>query len=59
LKGLLKEKDNELEKLDLVAPENPPPFTMWQKVKRVAVSICSYINLNRAYYFVFNIRSDV
>jgi hypothetical protein len=35
----LAEKGSELEKLDLVARENPPQFTVWQKVKHVAVSI--------------------
>ena len=54
LRGVLKEKESELEKLDVAPPTNPPPLTMWQKVKRVAVSICSYIYLNRVYYSVFN-----
>ena len=59
LRGLLIEKDIEMEKVDAAPPENPPPLTVWQKVKRVAVSICSYIYLNRFYYFVFNIRSNM
>jgi len=53
------QKDSEVEKVDVAPPANLPPFTMWQKVKRVAVSICSYIYLNRFYYFVFNIRSNM
>jgi hypothetical protein len=48
-----------MEKVDVAAPANPPPLTMWQKVKCVVVSICSYISLNRVYYFVFNIRSNM
>jgi len=59
LKGLLMEKDSEVEKVDVAPPANPPPLTMWQEVVRVAVSICSYIYLNRVYYFVFNIRSNM
>jgi len=59
LRGLLKEEDIEGDKVDVAPPANPPPLTMWQKVKRVAVSICSYIYLNRFYYFVFNIRSNM
>ena len=60
LKGLLKSvKDSEVKKVDVAPPANPPPLTVWQKVMRVAVSICSYIYLNRVYYFVFNIRSNM
>jgi len=59
LRGLLKEEDIEWDKVDGAPPANPPPLTMWQKVKHVAVSICSYIYLNRFYYFVFNIRSNM
>ena len=34
-------------------------FSMWQKIKCVAVSICSHVYLITVYYFVFNIRSNV
>jgi hypothetical protein len=40
LRSLLKEKESELEKVDVAPPANPPPLTMWQMVKHVAVSIC-------------------
>jgi len=29
LRGLLKEKDSELEKVDVAPPANPAPLTMW------------------------------
>jgi len=31
--------------IGVAPPENPPRLTVWQKAKRVAVSICSYIYL--------------
>ena len=69
LRRLLQEKEEELQQLNtdrqhlvpatgaegqLLDSEEDPPVSMWQKVKCVAVSICSDLYLNMVYYLVFN-----
>jgi len=69
LRRLLQEKGEELQQLhmdrrhcvaatgvegQLLDGEEDPPVSMWQKVKRVAVIICSDLYLNMFYYLVFN-----
>jgi hypothetical protein len=70
LKRQLQERDNEfqqlyVEKRHCIATtgeegqlqeleENPPHFSMWQKMKYVAVSIFSDLYVNMVYYFVIN-----
>ena len=70
MRRLLRQKDSEVEQLRIAAATdedsqslehelNPPHFSMWQKIKYVAVSMCSLLYLYRVYYFVFNIRSNM
>ena len=69
LRRLLHAKEEELQQLrtdrqhcvpatgaegQLLDSEEDPPVSMWQKVKCVAVSICSDLYLNMFYYLVFN-----